>query len=176
MTIKITRSKIKMAPKIKKILIILLFILLYTSAYLLGREFNPVEKEVEKIVDLTELQKIKIIEDARKDWIPLDSAWTLAKVFSHDSTIYIYKDSTIYTYKDSTIYTYAVIPIPEIPKIVEAPKPDIVFVEIPKSFLDDRLILFTGFGPTYSGHESGKQWCWSWGVQFGVGIRMFTIL
>lgn len=205
MSIKITFSEINIKPKIKKLLIIFVFVFACAATYLLGGKMNPVE--VEKVINLTEKEKQEIIKkttiESRKNWISeVEVKITLEKqkkkyeniinsiktenknikdsVNVIDSIHYVYKDTIIYIEKENQNS----LAFQE--KNFEN-KQDTVYIEQQKGFFHDRFIVYAGFGPSYAKtdflHKSSTSntiywkpddWSWYWGVQFGIGVKIFS--
>lgn len=94
----------------KVILIIILMTVITGAAYYMGSQVNKEIEYIETIIDLTNSEKKQIEQDARLNWIPLDSAWNLAETFTRwevvDSTHWNFKDSIRWNIKDSTAITY----------------------------------------------------------------------
>ena len=83
---------------IKKILGIAFILALFGAAYYMGTRSTEIEYKI-TTVDLTETDTLNIIQDARLNWIPLDSAWTLAEINSIDKINWT--EDTNWTFKDS---------------------------------------------------------------------------
>jgi len=100
----------------KKIMLILILLggaVLLGGAYYLGTQTNKQIEYIETIIDLADSEKKQIEQDARLNWIPLDSAyWNLGETRVHwivkDSTHWNFQDSTRWflNFKDTTIITY----------------------------------------------------------------------
>ena len=79
-------------------------------AYYTGVQVNKDIEPIVTIIDLTASERKQIAQEARLNWIPLDSAWTLAESFEHwniiDSTHWLFKDSTVFNIIDSVAITY----------------------------------------------------------------------
>jgi len=102
--------------KKRNILIILLLLASLGAAYFVGRgSVKEVKPEVITI-DLTDSEKKQIEQEARLNWMPLDSAWSLISGFAerdstdkirwNDSTDWSFKDSTVLRVRDSTVIVY----------------------------------------------------------------------
>ena len=94
----------------KVILIIILMTVITGAAYYMGSQVNKEIEYIETVIDLTNSEKKQIEQDARLNWIPLDSAWNLAEILTRwevvDSTHWNFRDSTRWNIKDSTAITY----------------------------------------------------------------------
>ena len=79
-------------------------------AYYMGTKVNEDIEPIVTVIDLTATQKKQIAQEAMLNWIPLDSAWTLAESFEAwniiDSTHWLFKDSTVFNIIDSIAITY----------------------------------------------------------------------
>jgi len=98
----------------KKIIIaIIIFTVVTGAAYFVGRSsVKEVKPEIIEI-DLTDSQILQVQQEARLNWIPLDSAMTWIEGLEavdginwHDSTRWSFKDSTILNIKDSINIIY----------------------------------------------------------------------
>lgn len=99
----------------KTILIILFLSVVIGASYYLGTRTTEMEY-IEIIVDLTDSEKLQVRQEARLNWIHLDSAWALVGEFAVkdstdkirwvDSTHWSFKDSLVLNIKDSTNIVY----------------------------------------------------------------------
>ena len=103
----------------KKIILIIIFMtVLVGGAYYVGTQTNKETEYIETVIDLTDSEILQVEQDARLNWMPLDSAYALVdwalqqgggvKWEIKDSTHWIFKDSINYLWniKDSTAITY----------------------------------------------------------------------
>lgn len=97
----------------KKIIIaIIIFTVVTGAAYFIGREsVKEVEPEIITI-DLSESETLTVIQNARLNWMPIDSAWALAESFAIDSVRWTNKvkweDKILWSIKDSVRITDSV--------------------------------------------------------------------
>jgi len=83
----------------KKTFLIILALISLGAAFYMGTQTYTEVKLVETIINLTESEKKQVEQEARLHWIPLDSAWALAKIL----TRWEVKDSIDWTFKDSLV-------------------------------------------------------------------------